>query len=94
MDDKTSRISGISSDLLQRYVNARQKINVEANMVYAITSMLCMLANCGDDKIEVDPIALGKIHQILNNNILNIWEILDDFIYIIQAESVLRDRGK
>jgi len=28
---------------------------------------------------------------VLNKNILNIWELLDDFIYIVQAQSALAD---
>ena len=54
-----------------------------------MTSMLALLDRCGDDTIEIDPIALGKINQMLNKNILNIWEILDDFIYLVQAKSEL-----
>ena len=54
-----------------------------------MTSMLALLDRCGDDTIEIDPVALGKINQKLNKNILNIWEILDDFIYLVQAKSEL-----
>ncbi len=56
--------------------------------------MLALLETNGDDKIEVDPVAFGKISQMLNKNILNIWEILDDFIYIVQAQSVLDETEK
>jgi len=51
--------------------------------------MLALLDRCGDDTIEIDPVALGKIYRMLNDNILNIWEILDDFIYLVQAKSEL-----
>ena len=54
-----------------------------------MTSMLALLDRRGDDTIEIDPVALGKINQMLNKNILNIWEILDDFIYRVQAKSEL-----
>ena len=75
--------------MLSQYVETRRRVDTEANSIFGITSMLALLETCGDDKIEVDPVALGKINQILNKNILNIWEILDDFIYIVQAKSVL-----
>ena len=82
---------GISEKQLRRYVDIRHNIDIEANCIYAITSLIALMETCGDDKMEVDPIALGKINQILNKNILNIWELLDDFIYIVRAESALSD---
>jgi len=65
------------------------QIDIEANSIYAVTSLIALLKSCDDDTLNVDPIALGKIHQTLNTNILNIWEILDDFIYIVKAKSAL-----
>ncbi len=94
MDVNISRIRGISPELLHRYVETRRRIDTEANSIFGITSMLALLETNGDDKIEVDPVALGKISQMLNKNILNIWEILDDFIYIVQAQSVLDETEK
>lgn len=79
----------ISTELLHRYVEMRHRIDIEANAIYSITSMLALFETCGDDTIELDPVALGKINQMLNKNILNIWEIMDDFIYIVQARSEL-----
>lgn len=80
---------GISPVVLSRYVEARRRIDAEANSIFSITSMLALLETCGDDKLPIDPVALGKLNLTLNNNILNIWEILDDFIYIVQAKSIL-----
>ena len=79
----------ISTELLHRDVEMRHKIDIEANAIYSITSMLALFETCGDDTIELDPVALGKINQMLNKNIVNIWEIMDDFIYIVQARSIL-----
>jgi len=84
-----SILEELSPDVLYNYVTMRQRIDVEANSIYSITSMLALFEICSDDKAEVDPIALGKINQMLNTNILNIWEIMDDFIYIVQAKSEL-----
>ena len=56
--------------------------------------MLGLLETRGNNTIEVDTVALGKINQMLNKNILNIWEILDDFIYLVQAKSELLRIGK
>lgn len=55
--------------------------------------MLALLDKFGDNRIEVDPVALAKIHQRLNANILNIGEILDDFIYLVGAKLELGEEG-
>ena len=83
---KISELEGISSEQLHRYVEMRRKIDVEASSIHSITSMLALHETCGDDSINVDPVALGKINQMINTHILNIWEILDNFIYIVQAK--------
>ncbi len=86
---KISELEGISSEQLRRYVEMRGKIDVEASFIHSITSMLALHETCGDDSITVDPVALGKINQMINTHILNIWEILDNFIYIVQAKQEL-----
>jgi len=83
---KISELEGISSEQLHRYVEMRRKIDVEAFSIHSITSMLALHETCGDDSINVDPVTLGKINQMINTHILNIWEILDNFIYIVQAK--------
>jgi len=89
MTSESNEIKGINHNMLQRYVEMRRKVDIETNILFGITSMLALLDTSGDDKIEVDPVALGKVHQILNNSILNIWETLDDFLYLPKAKSVL-----
>ena len=94
MNTEFSKLEEISTEWLQRYVETRCRIDAEANSIFAITSMLALLETNGDDKIEVDPVALGNINQMLNKNILNIWEILDNFIYIVHAKSILEEKRK
>lgn len=89
MNSETLKTGDMSFELLQRYVEMRRRVDVEANSIYSITSMLALLETCGDDRVDVDPLALGKINHMLNTNILNIWEILDDFIYLVHARSEL-----
>jgi hypothetical protein len=86
MNTKTTHPNSIDPILLTRYVEMRHKVDIEANSIFAISSILALLDKSGDDVIKVDPIALGKINQLLNTNILNIWEILDDYISIVQAK--------
>ena len=87
-------VDGITHRQLTRYVETRDKIDKEANSIYAVTSLIALLESCGDDTLNIDPVALGKIHQTLNTNILNIWEILDDFIYIVQARMLIEGMEK
>jgi len=86
LSTKTSSTAGLGSELLHRYIEMRRKLDVEADTILSITSMLVLLETCGDDTLKVDPVALGKVNQIINDNILNIWEILNDFIYIVDAK--------
>ncbi len=81
----------ISPEVLRRYVAVGQKIHVEANTIFNITRQIEMSAA---DKIVVDTVLLGKINQTLSTQLFNIWEALDDFIYLIQTQSVLDDLPK
>ena len=82
-------IEGINEDILRRYVAMRHRIDVEADAIQGITSMLALLENCGDDCPDFDPVALGQVNRMMNTNILNIRETLDDFIYIVRARAWL-----
>ena len=86
MSARLSSTGKLSSEWLHRYVEMRRRLDVEADSIHSITSMLALFETSGDDRIQVDPVALGKVNQKINNNILNIWEILDDFIYLAQAK--------
>jgi hypothetical protein len=89
LNTELSNINDLSAEWLHHYIEMRHKLNTEANSIMCISSMLALVAKCGDDTIEVDPYSLGKINQIINTNILNIWEILDDFMYLTRAQSEL-----
>ena len=86
MSTELSSTGKLSAECLHRYVEMRRRFDVEAESIHSITSMLALIETSGDDRIQVDPVALGKVNQKINNNILNIWEILDDFIYLAQAK--------
>ena len=86
MSTELSSTGKLSAEWLHRYVEMRRRLDVEANSIHSTTSMLALFETSGDDRIQVDPVALGKVNQKINNNILNIWEILDDFIYLAQAK--------
>ena len=82
-------IKGVSQDMLHRYVDMRQKFDTEAKTIHSLASLLSLLQHCGDDKLEVDTDALGFVHGLIDKSILNIWEMLDDFIYIVEAQQMI-----
>lgn len=81
------QIETLSPEWIQRYIEMRQKLDVEANTIHGITSLLSHYKTHGHDRLTLDPNALGKVNQLMNEHILNIWEILDDFIHLDQAKS-------
>ncbi len=93
MNTEIPNIEGISIEMLCRYVEMRKSIDAEAKIVHSFSSMLALLQQCGDDRIDVDPIALGHVNEMISNSILNIGEILDNFIYVVQAQSELEQLG-
>jgi len=93
MNTEIPNIEGISVGMLSRYVEMRRSIDAEAKIVHSFSSMLALLQQCGDDRIDVDPVALGHVNEMISNSILNIREILDNFIYIVQAQLELEKLG-
>lgn len=84
-------IKGMSEDMLRSYVAMRQKVDSEAKTIQSLASLLALLQQCGDDRIQIDPVALGYVQSLIEKSILNIWEMLDDFIYIVEARQMLED---
>jgi len=81
-----SKTGQLSQKWLQRYVDMRARLNKEANAIHSITSLLAQFENLGDDTIKVDPVALGHVNRMMHDAVLNIWEILDDYMYILDAK--------
>ena len=49
----------MSYEFLYRYVEMRQKVDTEANSIRALSSILALVESCGDDSINVDPLAFS-----------------------------------
>ena len=82
-------IKGIDKDHLRRYAEMRHKIDVDQELIYAISSILAMLKRLDDDRLLIDPTALGHVNKLMNNAVMNIWEELNNFIHIADAEMTL-----
>ncbi|MBN4080181.1 hypothetical protein JYT31_00815 [Beggiatoa alba] len=79
-------IEGISHPMLCHYVAIRQKIDAECQLIYSLSHLLASFEKYAvDGSMDLDPLALGHVHQIINNSVLNIGEQLDDFIYLHKA---------
>ena len=86
---------GISHEMLCDYVEKRQKIDVELKTIYSLSHLLAVFEDqATETNFALDPVALGYVHQLINKSTLNIWEILDDFIYIIEARAAVKDNNK
>lgn len=82
-------IKGIDSKVLYRYLEARKVIDERADRISNVSRMLSLLEYCGDDTVPVSGHALAFFSDMINSDVCKIIESLDDFIYILDAESVL-----
>ena len=81
----------ISHKVLRDYVATRQHLDKELRLIYSLSHILASFEkNATDEYLELDPIALGHLNQLINASVLNIWEKLDDFIYLVTAKSLLK----
>lgn len=84
-------IEGVSNKMLKKYVTMRQKVDIEAKTIQSFTNLLALFQLFEDDTIEVEPISLGYSYSLIERSILNIVDLLDDFIYIVEASDILDD---
>lgn len=84
-------IEGISHEMLSHYVTTRQQIDTELQIIYSLSHLLASFGeNAVDANLELDLDALGQVHQTINTGVLNIWEMLDDFIYLVEAKEHIK----
>ena len=87
-------IEGIENNLLRKYVETRRKIHQDKKTIYAISSIFAIFSNMDNDRVVVDPHALGHLNELMSTAVLNMWETLDDFIPIVRAELCLNELEK
>jgi len=87
-------IEEIENNLLRKYVETRRKIHQDKQTIYAISSILAVFSNMDDDRLVVDPHALGHLNEFMSTAVLNVWETLDDFIPIVSTELYLNELEK
>ncbi len=82
------KAEGIDREVLEQYVETRKGIAKRADRIVALSHMLSLLKHC-DSEIEVDPSSLALVGDLVDSDICSILEMLDGFIYVVDAEAVL-----
>ncbi len=84
-------VDRIDHDLLLRYIEIRRIIHQEVKTLYALSDIMSMFKGMADDKVLIDPHALARVNEVMNESILSIWEKLDDFIPLSSAELAVEE---
>lgn len=82
---------GIDSKTLRRYMEARKAIAERADRISNVSHMLSLLKYCDEDTVPVSVHSLAFFSNMINLDICQILESLDDFIHILDAETILSD---
>ena len=82
-------IDGIDEKLLRRYVEIRRIIHQDIKTLHALSSIMGTFKEINAGKVSIDPHAIGRVSELMNDSVLTIWEKLDDFIPLTNAELVL-----
>ena len=85
-------VENIDKEVLRKYVEMRGEITKRVDRIVGVMHLLNLLRHCGDDEIEVSPMALAVVADLVDGDVVSIQEMLDGFIYLVDAEGVL-DRG-
>lgn len=78
----------IDREVLKRYVEMRQEVTKRVDRVVAVSHLLSLLKGC-DGMIKVDAGTMAEVGDQIDDNVCGIQELLDDFIYLVDAEEVL-----
>ena len=82
---------GIDTITLRRYLEARKVIDERVDRISNVTHLLSLLKYCGENTVPVSPHALASMAEMVYSDTCKIIETLDDFIYITDAEMVLKE---
>lgn len=82
-------IHGISPDQLQSYVEARQQIDPEIRLIHSLAALLAQFEHIEERRVSIDPVALGIVHSTLEQSVLKVWGVLDEFMPLSAARRAL-----
>ena len=82
-------LRGMDRKVLERYLEARAHVTQRVDRVVAVAGLLMLLKQCGDDAVEVSPSALAGLGDLIDSDVCAIQELLDGFIYAVDAEEAL-----
>lgn len=84
-----STIEGIDTRMLRRYVHMRKHVGKKTTEIHNLSHLLSLLEHCPEDSIPVDPKVLASFAGQINSDVCAIQELMDDFIFIVNAEQAL-----
>ena len=84
-------LEAMDREVLESYVQMRRAVTKRVDRIVAVTSLLMVLKQCGDDLIKVSPHALAGLGDQIDQDVCAIQDLLDDFIYLGDAEAALTD---
>ena len=81
-------LAKMDKEVLEKCVEARREVTQRVDRVVALAHLLSLLRGC-DGMIRVDAGALGRIGDMISDEVCGIQEVLDGFICVTEAEGVL-----
>jgi hypothetical protein len=82
-------LEGMDKEVLGQYVEMRKDVTKRVDRVVALMHLLELLKYCPDDTVEVCPMALSVVADLVDSDVTSIQEMLDGFIYIVEAEEAI-----
>lgn len=80
---------GLSREALERYVEVRNTVTKRVDRIVAVAHLLSLLRHCGENSIEVSPMALAVVADLVDQDACSIQETLDEFLFQGDAEEAL-----
>jgi hypothetical protein len=79
--------SDMSADCLQRYLEARRRIDAEIKLIHGLAGILSKFEQFERDSMEVDPVALGLIHHTIEQSVSAISSSLNEFMPVSERQA-------
>ncbi len=76
-------------EVLEKYVEMRRAVTKRVDRIVAVMHLLGLLEHCSNPAIGVDPSALAVVADLVDADATTIQELLDGFVYVVEAEEVL-----
>jgi hypothetical protein len=79
----------LDREALESYVETRGAVTKRVDRTVSLMHLLGLLRHCGDDAVEVSPVALAVVADLVDADVTSMQELLDGWLYVGEAEAVL-----